>query len=76
MSLENIVLILEKYFHHGALCDDEGKITFRSNSLGFRSPEFIPIPPKKEHEIRIIITGGSVSISWNVLENKWNQGLI
>jgi hypothetical protein len=40
----------------------------RFNSLGFRSPEFVNLPPKQPDEIRIIVTGGSASMSHNVSE--------
>jgi hypothetical protein len=42
--------------------------TARFNGLGFRSPEFIDLPPKQPNEIRIVVTGGSVSMSHNVAE--------
>lgn len=59
--------ILNSYFAHGE-CDDEGGVMVRFNSLGFRSPEFTNLPPKKVNEFRIIITGGSVAESWNIGE--------
>ncbi len=66
-QLGNSNSILEGYFGHGE-CDKEGNITAEFNSHGFRSPEF-PLPgSKKPDEIRLIITGGSASISWNIGE--------
>jgi hypothetical protein len=59
--------MLDKYFAHGS-CDEEGGVTARFNSLGFRSPEFLGLPPKKQNEFRIVLTGGSVTESWNVGE--------
>jgi hypothetical protein len=41
----------------------------RFNSLGFRSPEFINLPPKQSNEVRIIVTGGSTSMSLSVNES-------
>jgi hypothetical protein len=49
-------------------CATPDGTTARFNSLGFRSPEFIGLPPKQPNEVRIIITGGSVSMSHNVAE--------
>jgi lysophospholipase L1-like esterase len=49
-------------------CATPDGTTARFNSLGFRSPEFIGLPPKQPNEIRIIVTGGSASISHNVSE--------
>ena len=67
MVLGNSNSILEDYFFHSE-CDEVGGVTARFNSMGFRSPEFTDLPPKKANEFRIIITGGSVSVSWNIGE--------
>ncbi|MBF0326107.1 MAG: SGNH/GDSL hydrolase family protein [Alphaproteobacteria bacterium] len=54
------------------LCKDSARPfdgpSFRTNSLGFRSPEFPPEGSKSPEEIRIAITGGSAALSWGVLE--------
>ncbi len=60
--------ILDSYFGVGGPCVKADGITARFNSEGYRSPEFRNIPPKEPGEIRIIITGGSASISWNIGE--------
>ena len=49
-------------------CATSDGTTARFNSLGFRSPEFIELLPKQPDEIRIIVTGGSASMSHNVSE--------
>lgn len=59
--------LLEGYFGHSE-CDAKGGVTARFNRQGFRSPEFDALSPKKDNEVRILITGGSASISWNVGE--------
>lgn len=68
----NLVLGNSKHrsqvFYGDASCAEPDGTTARFNSLGFRSPEFIGLPPKQPNEIRIIVTGGSVSISHNVAE--------
>lgn len=58
---------LDGYFGHSA-CDDADGIILRTNNLGFRSPEFAGLADKQPDELRIIITGGSASISWNIGE--------
>lgn len=58
--------ILEKYFSKN-VCAKEG-IVARFNSEGFRTHDLDSVPNKEPGEIRIIITGGSASISWNIGE--------
>jgi lysophospholipase L1-like esterase len=41
----------------------------RFNSLGFRSPEFVDLPPKQSNEVRIIVAGGSAAMSLSVNES-------
>lgn len=60
--------IFNNYFVHNE-CDAPDGVAVRFNSDGFRSPEFHDIPPKSPNEIRVIITGGSTAVSWNVGEN-------
>ena len=43
-------------------------IVFKSNSLGFRTLEFSELEEKTKDTVRIIILGGSASISWNIGE--------
>src|SRR5262249_2445970 len=59
---------LTGYFGSGGDCAEPDGTTARFNSIGFRSPEFVDLPPKQPNEFRIVITGGSVSISWGVSE--------
>lgn len=59
--------ILEKYFTKGECTGPDG-VTAKFNSEGFRTHEFNNLPPKEPGEKRIIITGASVAISWNVGE--------
>lgn len=59
--------ILEGYFGQGVCTAPDG-VTARFNSDGFRTAELKNIPPKEPGEIRIILTGGSASISWNIGE--------
>lgn len=56
------------YFDHSE-CDTPEGVVVRFNSEGFRSPEFRDVPPKQPGEIRVIVTGGSVAVSWNVGEH-------
>jgi hypothetical protein len=58
---------LDDYFADRSCAEPDGTMA-RFNSLGFRSPEFVALPAKQPNEVRIIVTGGSVSISWNVSE--------
>ena len=58
----------EPYYEIERNCATPDGTTARFNSLGFRSPEFIGLPPKQPNEVRIIVTGGSASISHNVAE--------
>lgn len=58
---------LEKYFVKGK-CVGPDNVTARFNSDGFRTHEFKDVPPKAKDEIRIVILGGSVAISWNLGE--------
>lgn len=67
LRLGNSKSVLEKYFKEKDCRLPDGT-TAIFNSLGFRSPEFTNLPPKKPDEIRIIITGGSAAMSWNVNE--------
>ena len=60
--------LLDKYFSHSKECDAPGGVTAQFNSLGFRSPEFTGLPPKEENELRVVVTGGSVAVSWNIGE--------
>lgn len=59
--------ILEGYFSKNA-CLGPGGTTAKFNREGYRTHEFDNVPPKEPGEIRIIITGGSASISWNINE--------
>jgi lysophospholipase L1-like esterase len=59
--------ILDTYFPKDAECNEPNGVAARFNSAGYRGPEF-PIGPKKPNEVRIIVTGGSASISWNIGE--------
>lgn len=59
--------ILEKYFAKGE-CVGPDNVTARFNSEGFRTHEFKDLPSKEKNEIRVIITGASVAISWNIGE--------
>jgi hypothetical protein len=59
--------VLEGFFSHGE-CDLPKGTTATFNSDGFRSPPIRDVAPKEKGEIRVLITGGSVSISWNVGE--------
>lgn len=67
LALGNSDSILEGYFGHGD-CDADNNVTAKFNSLGYRSPEFPLVGSKKPNEIRLIVTGGSASISWNIGE--------
>jgi hypothetical protein len=59
--------ILDGYFGKDECTAADGA-TARFNSLGFRGGEF-PVPSsKKSNEIRVLITGGSASVSWNIGE--------
>jgi hypothetical protein len=58
----------EVYYYAIENCALPDGTTARFNSLGFRSPEFIGLAPKQPNEIRIVVTGGSASISHNVAE--------
>ena len=68
MKLGKSKNIMESLFGHSPKTDSDDGYTCKFNSLGFRSPEFTNLPPKGKNEIRIIITGGSASISWNIGE--------
>ncbi len=59
--------IVDGYFGHGP-CDTPDGSTALFNSDGFRGPEFRDLPAREPDEIRIVIVGGSASISWNVGE--------
>ncbi len=67
LVLGNSTNPLEVAFRHTD-CDEEGGITCRINSRGFRSPEFDNLPPKRADEFRIVITGASTAQSWNIGE--------
>ncbi len=67
LVLGNSKSILEGYFSHGP-CDAAGNVTAKFNSEGFRSPEFQEKGTKNESAIRVLIVGGSASISWNISE--------
>jgi len=59
--------ILDAYYSKDeCLADDGGAARF--NSLGFRGPEFPPPGSKRADELRVLISGGSASISWNIGE--------
>jgi hypothetical protein len=59
--------VLENFFPKGS-CAIENGVTARFNSDGFRTHELSTLPNKAADEIRIIITGGSASVSWNIGE--------
>lgn len=59
--------VLYGYFGDQPDCAKDG-LVFKVNTHGFRTPEFSSFGPKAEDEIRVIIVGGSASISWNVGE--------
>jgi len=59
--------VLDGYFGHNH-CDAPDGSTAIFNSDGFRGPEFRDLPAKAPGEIRIVIVGGSASISWNIGE--------
>lgn len=58
--------ILEGFF--GKEIDTKDGLTAVFNKDGFRTHDLQNVPPKEPGEIRIIITGGSASISWNISE--------
>lgn len=59
--------ILESYFGKNVCADEEG-FTAKFNSDGFRTQDLRNVPAKEPNEVRIIITGGSASISWGIGE--------
>lgn len=61
--------IMEGLFGHDPETDTKDGYTCEFNSLGFRTIEFTKLPPKAPNEIRILLTGGSSSVSWNIGEN-------
>ena len=68
----NVVLgkgnsILDDYFGHDE-CDAADGATARFNSLGFRGAELPSPGSKKPNEVRVVVTGGSASVSWNIGE--------
>ncbi|MDC1213993.1 hypothetical protein N8000_05910, partial [Rhodospirillales bacterium] len=67
LVLGNSDNILEGYFGHSR-CDGPNGVTARFNSKGFRSPEFPESGSKDASTIRVLIVGGSASISWNIGE--------
>ena len=67
LQLGNTKNVLEGYFGHSEQTDASGGITFISNSQGFRSREF-NYQPKGSNTVRILVVGGSASISWNIGE--------
>ncbi|CAA7619072.1 hypothetical protein MTBLM5_30005 [Magnetospirillum sp. LM-5] len=60
--------LIGRYFPAVKECVGEDGSAVRFNSLGFRGPEFPPTGSKQDNEIRILITGGSASVSWNIGE--------
>lgn len=67
MALGNSDNILEGYFGHSR-CDGPNGVTAKFNSKGFRSQEFPEPGSKDATTIRVLIVGGSASISWNIGE--------
>ncbi len=67
VSLGHGKSILDGYFGHSS-CDAPDGSTAIFNSDGFRGPEFRNLPPKEKDEIRIVVVGGSASVSWNIGE--------
>lgn len=67
LVLGNSDNILEGYFDHSR-CDDPNGVTAKFNSKGFRSPEFPEPGSKDAATIRVLVVGGSASISWNIGE--------
>lgn len=67
LVLGNSDNILEGYFGHSS-CDGPNGVTARFNSKGFRSSEFPEPGSKNASTIRVLIVGGSASISWNIGE--------
>ena len=60
--------ILDGYYGTGDECVADDGAAARFNSLGFRGPEFPPRGSKGPNEVRVLISGGSASISWNIGE--------
>lgn len=59
--------MLDNYYYKDECLAEDGAAA-RFNSLGFRGPEFPPPGSKQPNEVRILISGGSAAISWNIGE--------